>query len=290
MHLITSALVPILTMPPSRAIAESPLRTSHNLLRSSRESLRSIPCPKPMPSISIPSIPSTPPFLITRDHAPQLPPITTSPPIRISSLEGPPRSAPAATRIDPPPPRTYTRPISTAPSTSSTWYRSFSRSDALARLEGRALPSKNKYIQRNFMSMSDDEEDAYGYDDEDEDEDVGEVEGEVEGDECSALDLDVPQSACGISDVVRLSQLKSTMDDGMFFGSTLLRHRSDLRNTLPASKPPSTRALPKLSSSKKSRSTKTRSLTTESWFPLASFTDDESTWNWRSFIEIASVT
>jgi len=138
------------------------------------------------------------------------------------------------------------------------------------------------------MSMSDDEEDefAYGYDDKDEDE----GEGEVVGDECSALDLDVPQSACGISDVVRLSQLKSTMDDGgMFFGSTLLRRRSDSRKTLPASKPPSTRAHPKLSSSKKSRSTKARSLTTESWFPLASFMDDESMWNWRSFIEIASV-
>jgi hypothetical protein len=70
------------------------------------------------------------------------------------------------------------------------------------------------------MNMSDEEDElAYEYDDDDEDE----SEVEVEGDECSALDLDVPQSACGMSDVVRLSQLKSTIDDSMFFGVTLLR-------------------------------------------------------------------
>jgi hypothetical protein len=69
---------------------------------------------------------------------------------------------------------------------SSTWYIVASV-DLTPSLVSKVLvsPAKRKYIQQNIMSMSDDDEDAYEYDDE--------VEDEVEGDACSALDLDVRQ-------------------------------------------------------------------------------------------------
>jgi hypothetical protein len=123
------------------------------------------------------------------------------------------------------------------------------------------------------MSMSDDEED----DELEEDEDLN--------DDDLAYET---QSNCGASDLARASRLAEILDeeDRDAFFSPSLHTRPSSRRTIPTAKSLSIQTHSKLSR----RSGKRRTTTmTESWFPLASFMDDDSTWNWRSFIEIASV-
>ena len=114
------------------------------------------------------------------------------------------------------------------------------------------------------MSMSDDDED---------------YEEEEDCDDNVALPLEESQSDYG--DLEHFIRLATMLDDD---GPVVLTHvsRHESRKTLPVvSLPPR---------SKRSMSSKRKTAAVaESWFPLASFTDDESSWNWRSFIEIASI-
>jgi hypothetical protein len=118
------------------------------------------------------------------------------------------------------------------------------------------------------MSMSDDDED---YEEEEEEEE--------DGDDNVGLPLEESQSDYGdLEHLIRLATMLD--DDGSAVPTHISRHES--RKTLPVvSLPPR---------SKRSMSSKRKTTAVaESWFPLASFTDDESSWNWRSFIEIASI-
>jgi hypothetical protein len=244
-----------------RTVLEVPLSTTNRIsLRSSRDSIRSIPSPKPVPSVSLPSVPSLP-SIITTDLPPQLPPIVRTPPLRISTLERASLSLPSLIHREPPSPRPPSVRSSAAPSRSPTWFRTASRSDALARLEGRA--KSRRPIQRNFMSMSDDDED---YEDEDEEEEEDRL-------RCSLSD----QSQ--VSDFLRAARLAAILD-----GEATFSPRLESRMSLPLARQPSLKNWAKMS-----RLGKRKTVTTESWFPLASFMDDDSSWNWRSFVEIAGV-
>ncbi|KZP30537.1 hypothetical protein FIBSPDRAFT_110878 [Athelia psychrophila] len=150
-------------------------------LRRSRDSLRSIPSPKPVPSASLPAIPHAH-HTHTRSaptspmHAPpQLPPIAPSARLSLASFrlpwhtsKSPVSAAPASKRASIP--ATIARTISIASTT-----RRARRADALASLEGRARPKTapststraphrmeaHTRSSRNFMDMSD-EEDGWG--------------------------------------------------------------------------------------------------------------------------------
>ncbi|KAG6857433.1 hypothetical protein H0H87_003500 [Tephrocybe sp. NHM501043] len=99
-------------------------------LRHSRDSLRTIPSPKPAPSITLPDLPT---------------------PSRRSSIQ--------VGSIDAPPAHRRST-ASTLTATSSV--RKVNRSHALARLEGRTRSTRRPRppVKRNFMSMTDDDSDA----------------------------------------------------------------------------------------------------------------------------------
>jgi hypothetical protein len=264
----------------------SALDSSHNnkplRIRSSHESLRSIPSPKPVPSISLPKIPNPPVAAVVpaSDLPPRLPPIPTTPPLRISTIAK--LSTPSSSvrrRHPPPPPKiastTTTPPIpvsrndSTSTRTSS--YRAASRSHALARLEGRSNSSRRR-VQRNFMSMSDDEDD---------DEDLQQQQ--------SSSDLDVD-----LASAMRLAAFLDEEDDLTYpyhIPPPLLSSSSSLSPDTPSTAVPQTAHETSLPTPKLSRSIKGKNNPpTESWFPMTSFLDArEEEWNWRSFIEFTSV-
>ncbi|KAF8223765.1 hypothetical protein L208DRAFT_1381333 [Tricholoma matsutake] len=121
--------------------------------RRSRDSLRTIPSPKPAPSITLPDLPPHPP------------PSTLG-----LSLERASHSAPSLVISPHPSPNPlyqFPKRLSIISSSSvSTQVRKTNRSNALACLEGRSkpsnLPSPPMTSQKqNFMNMSDDEDDAY---------------------------------------------------------------------------------------------------------------------------------
>ncbi|KAG6825121.1 hypothetical protein H0H92_004639 [Tricholoma furcatifolium] len=126
--------------------------------RRSRDSLRSIPSPKPVPSITLPDIPSP-----ISSAPPRLPSIVISPSLGIS-LERASYSAPSLviSRTKVP----FDVPDRNSISTVSTSVRKVNRSHALARLEGRTNSTRRrprtaplKPAKRNFMCMTDDDSD-----------------------------------------------------------------------------------------------------------------------------------
>ncbi|KAF8817523.1 hypothetical protein BYT27DRAFT_7216612 [Phlegmacium glaucopus] len=226
-------------------------------LRVSRDSLRSIPSPKPAPSITLPELPKRTPSPIS-SVPPRLPSL-----VPIPALEFP---LPSLTISRTPAPLTVIRHISVATkatsSTISTRVRRSNRLEALARLEGR---SKNGPItihskpaqQRNFMNMSDDEDE------------------EDKGGDLDTLDLgdhtfpnpilepeDVVLPTLSSPEAPRSSPLPPRPNDP-FLVTSVRCHRTQLSST-------------------------------KDWFPLKSFMDlhnddDSSAWTWRSFIHVANL-
>ncbi|EDR14647.1 uncharacterized protein LACBIDRAFT_305491 [Laccaria bicolor S238N-H82] len=233
------------------APSQNPLR-----LRLSRDSLRSIPSPKPAPSITLPDVPSQPKRSPTpmSSAPPRLPSIPTLPSLEVTL----PRGSPIAiTRsIAPTDFITLPRRVSVmTSSTVSTRVRRINRSAALARLEGRSksadLPQVKPLSPRNFMSMSDDEDEA------DSDFDL------LDSDDEKSQQ---PNPILEFEDVILPSASLSPPKAARSGSST-----------------------PSQSSSSRRRKHHKRS-TTKDWFPLKSFIDlhnDDDSWSWRSFIEVA---
>ncbi|KAF9531763.1 hypothetical protein CPB83DRAFT_868074 [Crepidotus variabilis] len=271
-------------------IAETPSTRASTPLRSrfSRDSLRTIPSPKPAPSITLPELPNTP--AASAFSSPPAPVQPQSAPPRLPSLpvlpalDFPVPSTSSSAIVSPISSRTPTRPLPSkrfsntskiTSSTVSTRARRFNRSEALAALEGhrcqthtqcRSAPlpilvqKRPVHFQRhnNFMSLSDDEES-------DDDSDFG------ADDELEPMDLmNIFNPLLEPEDVVLPSPAAPS-------------HSSSIRR-IQSSQPSSRRQ---------------RSRT--NWFPLKSFidlhgdhpsasaNDDESNWSWRSFIEVSNV-
>ncbi|TDL23807.1 hypothetical protein BD410DRAFT_787087 [Rickenella mellea] len=158
------SFVSISDFPMGQSFADFPLpspiaeerQSSTTLHRASRESMRSVPSPKPIPSSSLPPLP-------TPKAAPQ--------PLRVQT----PADFPSHRHSD-----SFASVASTAVSSG---YRRKRRGDALARLEGRSRPPVQVSQPGNFMSMSDDEDDM-DMDEEEEDvindEDTQHAENETE--------------------------------------------------------------------------------------------------------------
>ncbi|KAA1475543.1 hypothetical protein DENSPDRAFT_853060 [Dentipellis sp. KUC8613] len=181
--------------PRSPARSFSPLPPSPvapSTRRPSRDSLRHLPSPKPAPNTTLPQIPTSPrralpplPHLNTTVPAPSVPsPSSSSSPwtshrstLSAPSVLPPPSPTPSSCLIPSPiaVPQTQTQRFSFASGATSVRTpskRSANRSDALACLEGR---DRARYRRRNFMSLSDDE-------DEDEEDDEADVEDELDDD------------------------------------------------------------------------------------------------------------
>lgn len=145
-------------------------------------------------------------------------------------------------------------------STVSTRVRRINRSAALACLEGRSksadLPQVKPLSPRNFMSMSDDEDEA--------DSDL------VDSDDEKSQQ---PNPILELEDVILPSALLSPPK------AVPLPRRGS--------------STPSQSSSSRRRKHQKR-FTTKDWFPLKSFIDlanddDSSSWSWRGFIEVANL-
>ncbi|KAH7913054.1 hypothetical protein BJ138DRAFT_1082357 [Hygrophoropsis aurantiaca] len=135
-------------------IANATLPVLPTLRRSSRESLRHIPSPKPAPSSSLPDVP-TPSDMPSCSHSSSLSPI-------IPSLHRSSHSTPVISSGEFVPAPSSPRSSSLRSASISSHDRRKSRMDALACLEGRSraagriLPSR---LRGNFMSLSEDEDD-----------------------------------------------------------------------------------------------------------------------------------
>ncbi|KAK7060843.1 hypothetical protein VNI00_000576 [Paramarasmius palmivorus] len=145
--------------------SSAPALRSHTSNASLRSVNRTVPSPKPAPSSSLPSLP-TPSSSRTPSRLPTIPSVSDVTSLPSEPISPAPSSTllpsspsvkiiapkPKALSIISPAPKLAQRTNSTrTTSTVSTRYRRTRRSDALARLEGRGA-------KRNFMSMSDDEE------------------------------------------------------------------------------------------------------------------------------------
>ncbi|GLB41767.1 hypothetical protein LshimejAT787_1003670 [Lyophyllum shimeji] len=239
----------------------APPRTSLRL-RLSRDSLRTIPSPKPAPSITLPDLPkhaAVPPSPSLSSTAPRLPSIAVNSSLGLS-LQRASQSTPSLVIARTTAPKDIVQlPNRSSISTVSSSVRKVNRSHALARLEGRTNSTRRKAMAkpfaRNFMSMSDDEDD--GGDDSEFEEDSGKV-------TLSAI-LEPEDIVFPPPSPSRATGAKSAPIGGRFPSS-------------PSSTPSCRR--------KQTRST--------DWNPLKSFIDlqgedDMSRWSWRSFIEVASV-
>ncbi|EGO20538.1 hypothetical protein SERLADRAFT_373313 [Serpula lacrymans var. lacrymans S7.9] len=239
--------------------AERPLRTFNSppspiptLRRPSRESLRSIPSPKPAPSSILPDIPQI------LDRPPRLPSIPPSPPLSIfPSLHRSSSSAPAAINIcsqvtspSPPSPKASS---SVRSGSISSRDRQRIRMDTLACLEGRSSAGDHiprSRLRHNFMSMSADE-----------DEDTENV----------------------VSPTFQINVEE-------FAAVAAVEEEEDVVIPPSPHKPLASRLLPAPRRTPAQPQSRKRGSTIESWFPLRSFIDlkedDLPSWNWRSFIEI----
>ncbi|KAF8159635.1 hypothetical protein B0H34DRAFT_673963 [Crassisporium funariophilum] len=254
-------------VPRNLAPSPTPLR-----MRFSRDSLRTIPSPKPAPSITLPELPIPIP-----SAPPRLPSLQPIPALELSLPAPAPAPVPAPTMLisRTPAPLVFSHRISIATkassSTVSTRHRKVNRSEALARLEGRSksaplfAPSKRPQLQRNFMSMSDDE-------DEDGDDE----------------DSDLDSLNFGFGDY-KLPLLNPVMEPE----DMVLPLPSPAFLEAPRSAPLPPRAREAPAAPRRRRTTKR---TSKDWFPLKSFidlhNDDEAAngnWSWRSFIEVANV-
>ncbi|KAH9953649.1 hypothetical protein BC827DRAFT_1247130 [Russula dissimulans] len=275
--------------------------------RPSRDSLRTLPSPRPAPSSALPEVPrerkephSLPPIsipspsLFARSSARSSRPAGGSPPMSYRA----PHSAPPVTAFSsfessssfiqtPSPASPLSSP--TIPSPHHTSFMSFSstgtsvrtarrrnveRSNALACLEGRydapgRVPRSTR--QRNFMSMSDDEDEEMARDDEDT---GGEADVEDDGDAPERSPRSIFKSSL-LPSASRQSPRKMS--------HWLIDEEED--RVLPPATIPSRRQSP--SSNPRSRS---RRSTLESWFPLANFIDlrDDELQGLRSVVEIVN--
>ncbi|KAK0488690.1 hypothetical protein IW261DRAFT_366532 [Armillaria novae-zelandiae] len=148
-------------------LPDSPTFTS----RSASPRLRSMPSPKPAPSITLPELPSVPTPSPVASSSRTLPDSLTKP-LRITR---PKLLSPASSRLPKSPavktpllsPR-VARSIST--STVSTRYRALRRTSALAALEGHRKRTQSLSTSQNFISLSDDEGDDELSEEDDDDE------------------------------------------------------------------------------------------------------------------------
>ena len=256
-------------------------------MRFSRDSLRTIPSPKPAPSITLPELPKV------SQSPPRLPSLL---PLPALDLSAPQAQAQATTR--PSPPRnvpaltvnvsSHRASVATqgSSSTVSTRARKFNRSEALARLEGRSRSAPLAYPKRNFMSMTDDE-------DEDDDQDADDEDSDLES-------LNFPDVK-----VTLLNGLMEPEDMVLPLPSPAKYLEAPRSAPLPPRRtesPNPTAPTAHLGVGSGLRRQRTRKQTkSKDWFPLKSFIDlhnDEDTqsvanlssnWAWRSFIEVANV-
>ncbi|EKM81871.1 hypothetical protein AGABI1DRAFT_105314 [Agaricus bisporus var. burnettii JB137-S8] len=234
-----------------------PRHKFHISKSSSRDSLRSMPSPKPVPSTTLPPPPGRSTRIASAPRLPSLPPLPSleldlSPRKSTSSLKQP-SARHIATR---------------QPSIASTRTRLRNRAAALALLEGRqgpqvpSLPRPSRQL-KNFMSMSDDEDD----------------------DESDILPLSDPE------------------DDAMDSFDPSYEPEDIVLPVLPPRSSQLSGAVRSKHSKHGGRKVSRRRTQHKSekaleWFPLKSFIDfcnenDDDTastnWNWRSFIEFANV-
>ena len=277
--------------------------------RPSRDSLRTLPSPGPAPSAALPEIPSE------REHARPLPPITIPSaslfPVSSSSYPQPPHSAPpisfapstdVSTFVSLSPLSPLSPPVSASRRTQQHSFFSFSsntttsvrtsrrrnaeRSNALACLEGHSrVPGRiaRNSRQQNFMSMSDDDDEA-------DESDVGE-DADVEEEEDDFTTLQPPPTPPRSAARTRASSLVLPASSPIGNVATIAEYRSPIDEEEDCVLPPAAiSALRQTSSSKPSRSRSRRS-TLESWFPpLANFIDfkDEELSGWRGVVEIVN--
>lgn len=157
--------------------------------------------------------------------------------------------------------------------------RNMERSNALACLEGRSrMPGRvpRKVRQKNFMSMSDDEDEVAG-----DDEDAG---GDADVEDDSDAPERLPQTTLSSS---LASPASAPTSSTTTVSSTEFHSPVDEEEdrVLPAVAIPS----PIQAASQKPRSRSRRS-TLESWFPLANFIDlkDDELQGWRGVVEIVN--
>ncbi|RXW23911.1 hypothetical protein EST38_g1957 [Candolleomyces aberdarensis] len=263
-------------------------------LRYSRDSIRSIPSPKPAPSITLPElpVPKAPTPVPVASAPPRLPSIPKLPSLRISRTEAP------TTVVS----LKKSRFSTTTTSTVSTRARKINRSNALDRLEGKiklqasAPPSISRFsLRRNFMSLSDDESDD---DEEDSDIDSLDAKSDYSDDFFETQDN-------------RLFYTGYFEPEDLVFPSAKSASTSPTRSATAPSSPKSSPSSPnKHASSSPSRKQFIRR-STKDWFPLKSFIDlrngndgdsssfasgptstsaaspTTSSWSWRSFIDVA---
>jgi len=157
--------------------------------------------------------------------------------------------------------------------------RNVERSNALACLEGRSrMPGRvpRKVRQRNFMSMSDDEDDAAG------DEDDAGGDADVE-DDSDAPERPLRTSLSSSLTPPTCAPTSSTGTDSPAEFHSPVDEEED--RVLPTTAVPS--HIQAATSKPKSRS---RRSTLESWFPLANFIDlkDDELQGWRGVVEIVN--
>ncbi|KAG0705610.1 hypothetical protein DFH29DRAFT_268719 [Suillus ampliporus] len=217
-----------------------PLSSPCALRRSSRESSRHIPSPKPAPVSS--TLPEPPTSL---EQAPNSSPVSKPLPSITNASFSTPLLSPTASSGN----------ASSLRSSSITSHqRRKSRGDALACLEGRSRAANRiprSGLRNNFMSMSDDEDD-----------------------ESKAL------SSLPITPFIQVEDFGSFAD---------IEDEGDVIASSPEYLFPKQATLPRPILQPAKRQPRS---TVDSWFPLKSFIDlkdDDLSWNWRSFIEIGSV-
>ncbi|KAH9479477.1 hypothetical protein JR316_0008071 [Psilocybe cubensis] len=230
-------------------------------MRRSRDSLRTIPSPKPAPSITLPDLPKQSPPRLPSLHP--LPALEISIPTRVSV----PRTAPL----------TLNRMSVATTSTVSTRARRQNRSEALARLEGRSgiRTAPLAYPKRNFMSMSDDEDDDE-QDHADDENDDSEPDSDLES-------LHFPDLKSLHNPLLEPEDMVLPLPTPDFL-------QAPRSAPLPPRSPTFVGGL---------RRQRTKNRATKDWFPLKSFIDlrndddrmstTSSSWAWRSFIQVANV-
>ncbi|KAG1780835.1 hypothetical protein EV702DRAFT_1193662 [Suillus placidus] len=223
-----------------------PLPSACALHRSSRESLRQIPSPKPAPVSS--TLPEPPASL---DRAQNFPP-------PLKPLQSATNASSSTSLLSPISPSGKGSSLRSSSVTSH--QRRKSRMDALACLEGRSRAANRiprSSLRNNFMSMSDDEDD-----------------------ETKAL------SSLGNTPFIQVEDFGSFADiedeGDVIIPSSKHISQKQKQATFPRS----------VSVSQPVQRQRPGRSTVDTWFPLKSFIDlkdDDLSWNWRSFIEIGSV-
>ncbi|THH13748.1 hypothetical protein EW146_g6500 [Bondarzewia mesenterica] len=280
--------------PPSPDFMSSlPSSSPSSRRRSSRESLRHLPLPKPAPSSSLPEPPFStlaPPSVPHTPITPRsLPPLITSFPLfpampptlsrrSSSSLILTPGSSSKSASVLPSSARRVSRVslVSTATSVRTPSKRIANRSDALACLEGRSrAPNRISRTsrQRNFISLSDDEDDEF---------ESVDVSISIEAPEETKRDTRIPAPAASLSHTNSAQSLSV---------STIPRIADEDEDRVlpvsPLSREPPTGRPHRASVSPAPKMCRRRS-TMESWFPLANFIDlrDDDFAGWRGVVEI----